>query len=98
MQFLHNFTGIKQDELTYFALCYPFSYSDCNQKFDELQERLKDSKTIYFHQEDAVHSIEGRTMKLITISSFDGISNEREDLLPNLFPSHNGDRDQRPFR
>lgn len=41
-----------------------------------------------------MHTIEGRCMKLLTISSYKGITEEREEIIPGLFPEDL----PRPFR
>ncbi|KAG8225707.1 hypothetical protein J437_LFUL001741 [Ladona fulva] len=43
-------------------------------------------KDIYYHRECLCHSLEGRSVDLITITSNWGISREREPRLKNLFP------------
>ncbi len=91
---MHTF-NCKPEEPTFFALCYPFSYQDCLQKFSDLETKFKDSTTVYFNRETAVHSAEGRAMELITVSSRDGITSEREGLIPDLFPDG---PDHRPYR
>lgn len=53
---------------------------------DKIVERFADSKSVYAYQETAAHSIEGRCMKLLTISSYRGITKEREEVIPGLFP------------
>ncbi|RHY34318.1 hypothetical protein DYB32_001293, partial [Aphanomyces invadans] len=46
------------------------------------------SQPIYYHRETLVHSLDGRKVDLITISSLDNIMDEREEMLPDLFPDH----------
>lgn len=41
---------------------------------------------IYYHRELLTHSLEGRNIDLLTITSFHGIQLKREQRLPNLFP------------
>ncbi len=94
LQFVHVFSD---SEPTYFALCYPFSYQDCLMKFAAFDSKFKNSRNVYFNCETAVHSIEGRNMQLITVSSYDNISIEHEDLIPGLFPTHTS-RNDRPYR
>jgi hypothetical protein len=45
------------EETTYFALCYPFSYKNCLEKFEQIEHKLKESKDIYFHKELLIESI-----------------------------------------
>lgn len=40
---------------------------------------------IYYHRELVVNSVENRRIDLITITSFEGIADEREDRMKNLF-------------
>lgn len=41
---------------------------------------------IYYKRELLINSLEGRRVDLLTITSFQGIMNKKEDLLGNLFP------------
>ena len=62
-------------------------------------KRLKDSETVYMHREVLFHSAEGREMELITLSSYKGITEEREPMInaEGLLP-WNGSIDKRPFK
>lgn len=78
---------------TYFAFCYPFTYTECQEKLDSLEHENKSTdperswgNDIYFHRELLCKSLESRRIDLITISSHLGISKEREERLTNLFP------------
>ncbi|XP_059620249.1 cytosolic carboxypeptidase-like protein 5 [Phlebotomus argentipes] len=54
---------------------------------DPLQLNEEDFKSeIYFHRELLTYSVEKRRVDLITISSYHGICDEREQRLENLFP------------
>jgi hypothetical protein len=94
VQFVHTF---KSEEEVFFALSFPFSYKDSLDKCKNIVEKFKSSKTIYAHHETAIHTLEGRKMQLLTISSFKNITNEREDLILGLFPEHSKIAD-RPFK
>ncbi|RHZ11892.1 hypothetical protein DYB26_004650 [Aphanomyces astaci] len=52
-----------------------------------VRSRLR-SQPIYYHRETLAHSLDGRKVDLLTISSLDNILDEREDALPGLFPDH----------
>ena len=42
--------------------------------------------SLYYHRELLIRSVEDRRVELLTVTSADGMLNEREALLPNLFP------------
>ena len=48
--------------------------------------RELDPTAIYYNRELAIRSYDGNRVDLITISSYEGISEEREHDLPHLFP------------
>lgn len=82
------------DSCTYFAFTYPFSYTELQKmlvnidtKFQSIQPISEDD--IYYVRETVCHSLEGRNIDLITISSYHGITMERELRLKNLFPCKN---------
>ncbi|XP_048517280.1 cytosolic carboxypeptidase-like protein 5 isoform X3 [Dendroctonus ponderosae] len=82
------------ESCTYFAFTYPFSYSDLQKmltnidtKYISIQPIAEDD--IYYVRETACLSLEGRNIDLITLTSYHGITMEREDRLKNLFPSKN---------
>lgn len=52
---------------------------DCGSNIDMNDE-------IYYKRELLINSLEGRRVDLLTITSFQGILNKREDRLENLFP------------
>lgn len=60
-------------------------------------------KNLYFHREVVYYSIEGRKMEMITISSKDGITEEREvipkdgDDNSGLYPEAETDPSKRPL-
>jgi hypothetical protein len=56
---------------------------------DDLEERLENSRDIYFKREHLIDSFEGRRIDLLTISSFDRIDHKATETLahPALFPS-----------
>jgi hypothetical protein len=80
---------------TYFSFCYPFSYTDCQKKFDQLEQQYNslgiNQKTaqpdeIYFHRELLIRSLDGRRVDCLTVTSCRGITMKREDRLDGLFP------------
>ncbi|RZF46286.1 hypothetical protein LSTR_LSTR011997 [Laodelphax striatellus] len=92
--------------VTYFAFTYPYSYVELQNnleaielKISKLSETLQKAEPrpddIYYHRETVCFSLEGRKVDLLTISSYHGISENREPKLPNLFPEVNA---LRPFQ
>ena len=70
---------------------------------DTIEEKLKEASNVYFHRETLYYSIEGRKMEMMTISSRDGITDERETvpLDPEnrgLYPEAIVDSEKRPLR
>ena len=87
--------------MTYFAFTFPFSYQESLELTDEIETRLTGQPNIYFNREILYYSLEGRPMELLTISSCDMITSDRETI-PNdgdgLFPAAKIDPRSRPFR
>ena len=95
IRFRHRFEHAA-DEKTYFAFCYPHSYSECQEKLASIDQRLlgspaaAGSNTIYYHRELLVRSKAGRRVDLLTISSMSQIHDEHQrepEFHPLLFPS-----------
>jgi hypothetical protein len=45
-----------------------------------IEAKFKDVNNIYFHREILFYSLEGRKIEVVTITSRDGITSNREDL------------------
>ena len=68
---------------------------------DEIEARLAKHSNIYFNRELLYYSLEGRKMELITISSQDMITEDRETIPPDskgLFPHAERNPKSRPLR
>ncbi|KAF0683559.1 Aste57867_24416 [Aphanomyces stellatus] len=52
------------------------------------RRRDRSTQPIYYHRETLVLSLDGRKVDLLTLSSFDNILDEREDVVPQLFPDY----------
>jgi hypothetical protein len=81
LRFQHMFSN-GPGETTFFAFSYPFSYEESQSKIDQIEQQFSSSpdKNLYFHRETVYYSIEGRKMEMMTISSMDGILDERETI------------------
>lgn len=77
------------NETTFFAFSLPFSYEENQQQIDDIETLFKTANPVhnlYFHRETVYYSAEGRKMEMMTISSNDGITDQREAV-----PSQNND-------
>lgn len=59
---------------------------DVRSRLDEIRD------DIYYYQEHLINSYEERRIDLLTITSFHGIEDKREERLKNLFPDHSKKR------
>lgn len=55
----------------FFAYSYPFSFTECENFLTEIKNSVKTVKSIYYHDEILVKSVENRPLHLLTISSTD---------------------------
>uniref|UniRef100_A0A287AYA5 Cytosolic carboxypeptidase-like protein 5 n=1 Tax=Sus scrofa TaxID=9823 RepID=A0A287AYA5_PIG len=102
LSFVHRFVE-GRGATTFFAFCYPFSYSDCQDLLNQLDQRFLENHathtspldTIYYHREILCYSLDGLRVDLLTISSCHGIREDREPRLEQLFPDSGTPR---PFR
>ncbi|XP_054978607.1 cytosolic carboxypeptidase-like protein 5 isoform X2 [Sorex araneus] len=93
LSFVHRFLE-GRGATTFFAFCYPFSYSDCQDLLNQLDQRFLENHpthsspldTIYYHRETLCYSLDGLRVDLLTISSCHGLREDREPRLELLFP------------
>ncbi|XP_056630147.1 cytosolic carboxypeptidase-like protein 5 isoform X3 [Diorhabda sublineata] len=88
------------DSIVYFAFTYPFSVTELEKMLTNVDTKYLNMKRIsdddiYYVRETVCHSCDGKPIDLITISSYHGISKEREEKLKNLFNRSNVPR---PFK
>lgn len=103
ISFTHRFE-FGESEVTYFAFCFPWSYSDCQQQLEELDTRFerkglsRRKEDIYYVRELLIQSTGGRRIDLITLSSSKGILvDKRERYMDGLFPiDESGTKQERP--
>ena len=97
---------------TYFAFCFPHSYTECQHRLSKLEHRILHTcdsdggqtkegagqcrgEEVYYHRELLCRSLDGLRVDLITVSSHEGITADRESRLPGLFPDVGEDRARR---
>jgi len=93
---VHTFEA--DDEETFFAFCLPYSYTQLQSQLLAYERRFAPSAAasaaagVYFHRELLTHSLEGRRVDLITISSHRGrLGTVTEPDVPGLFPPPTAD-------
>ncbi|CAH0553055.1 unnamed protein product [Brassicogethes aeneus] len=86
--------------IMYFAFTYPFTYVELEKMFLTIDKRFTNVQPtceddIYYVRETVCQSLDGRNIDLITISSYHGMTDKREDRLKQLFPD---EKVARPFK
>ncbi|ERE67390.1 cytosolic carboxypeptidase-like protein 5 [Cricetulus griseus] len=102
LSFVHRFVE-GRGATTFFAFCYPFSYSDCQDLLNQLDQRFPENHSthssaldsIYYHRELLCYSLDGLRVDLLTVTSCHGLREDREPRLEQLFPDLSTPR---PFR
>nr|CAB3220554.1 cytosolic carboxypeptidase-like protein 5 [Phallusia mammillata] len=94
LTFTHRFME-NRGGTTYFAFCYPWSYTESQDALQVLDDKFKDcvhlqpgeakDNDIYYHRELVCHSIDRRRVDLITITSCQNMTWQREPRLEKLF-------------
>ncbi|XP_051780968.1 cytosolic carboxypeptidase-like protein 5 isoform X2 [Erpetoichthys calabaricus] len=96
LSFTHRFVEAR-GATTYFAFCYPFSYTECQDMLLRLDQKFAESTlltpssspdSIYYHRELLCYSLDGHNVDLITVTSCHGMMEEREPRLEKLFPDN----------
>lgn len=93
LSFTYRFPD-QRNAVHYFAFCYPYSYSECQSKLEELDRSFKcqpmtlssPNDAIYYHRELLCYSLDNLRVDLLTVTSAKGMTDKREDCLPHLFP------------
>ncbi|NWQ88788.1 CBPC5 protein, partial [Burhinus bistriatus] len=94
LSFVHRFLE-HRGATTYFAFCYPFSYTECQEMLAQLDGRFQECRhmspsspldSVYYHRELLCHSLDKLRVDLLTITSCHGMLEKREPRLDKLFP------------
>ncbi|NXC46562.1 CBPC5 protein, partial [Penelope pileata] len=94
LSFVHRFLE-HRDTTTYFAFCYPFSYTECQEMLAQLDGRFEECRhmapgsppdSVYYHRELLCHSLDKLRVELLTVTSCHGMQQQREPRLHKLFP------------
>uniref|UniRef100_A0A3Q0RES4 Cytosolic carboxypeptidase-like protein 5 n=1 Tax=Amphilophus citrinellus TaxID=61819 RepID=A0A3Q0RES4_AMPCI len=99
LSFTHRLLEVR-GATTYFSFCYPFSYTECQEMLQQLDESYPNAaqlspSTVYYHRELLCHSLDGNRVDLLTVTNCSGMQDEREVRLPKLFPDTNTPRPHR---
>ncbi|NXJ72935.1 CBPC5 protein, partial [Rostratula benghalensis] len=103
LSFVHRFLE-HRGATTYFAFCYPFSYTECQEMLAQLDGRFQECRhmspsspldSVYYHRELLCHSLDKLRVDLLTITSCHGMLEKREPRLDKLFPDTSTPRPHR---
>ncbi|NWX24316.1 CBPC5 protein, partial [Aegotheles bennettii] len=103
LSFVHRFLE-HRGATTYFAFCYPFSYTECQEMLARLDGRFQDCHhlsptspldSVYYHRELLCHSLDKLRVDLLTVTSCHGMLEKREPRLDKLFPDTSTPRPRR---
>uniref|UniRef100_A0A8C3K8R0 Cytosolic carboxypeptidase-like protein 5 n=1 Tax=Calidris pygmaea TaxID=425635 RepID=A0A8C3K8R0_9CHAR len=103
LSFVHRFLE-HRGATTYFAFCYPFSYTECQEMLAQLDGRFQECKhmspsspldSVYYHRELLCHSLDKLRVDLLTVTSCHGMLEKREPRLDKLFPDTSTPRPRR---
>ncbi|XP_024912413.1 cytosolic carboxypeptidase-like protein 5 isoform X3 [Cynoglossus semilaevis] len=103
LSFNHRLSEVR-GATTYFSFCFPFSYSECQEMLQELDKSYSTAAhlcpssstgSVYYHRELLCLSLDGNRVDLLTVTNCNGMLEEREPRLPNLFPDTNTPRPHR---
>ena len=87
-QFNFHFNFDNKTIPVYFAMTYPYSYSELQDDLALLEKAATFQRSIYFKRELLVKSYEGRRIDLLTISSHSSNREKPEDKVhAGLFPT-----------
>ncbi|XP_013923345.1 PREDICTED: cytosolic carboxypeptidase-like protein 5 isoform X4 [Thamnophis sirtalis] len=100
LSFVHRFLDCR-GATTYFAFCYPYSYTECQDMLTQLDAHFAECRhlspssyldAIYYHRELLCYSLDKLRVDLLTITSCHGMQETREARLEKLFPDKNTPR------
>ncbi|XP_064911410.1 cytosolic carboxypeptidase-like protein 5 isoform X4 [Columba livia] len=103
LSFVHRFLE-HRGATTYFAFCYPFSYTECQEMLAQLDSRFQECQhmspsspldSVYYHRELLCHSLDKLRVDLLTVTSCHGMLEKREPRLDKLFPDTSTPRPRR---
>eukprot|EP00092_Neocalanus_flemingeri_P026232 GFUD01028433.1.p1 GENE.GFUD01028433.1~~GFUD01028433.1.p1 ORF type:complete len:549 (+),score=113.91 GFUD01028433.1:26-1648(+) len=89
---------------TFLALTYPYKFEELQETLDTIEEsfnchprafkqmQTEDKTDIYIHRETVIKSLENRNLDLLTITDMNGLQEELEDDLQDLFPDETNRR------
>ncbi|XP_077367536.1 cytosolic carboxypeptidase-like protein 5 isoform X3 [Festucalex cinctus] len=95
LSFTHRLLEVR-GATTFFSFCFPFSYADCQEMLQRLDDSHRDSaqlgpasppSEVYYRRELLCRSLDGNRVDLLTVTNCNGMRDEHEPRLPHLFPS-----------
>ncbi|XP_019947496.2 cytosolic carboxypeptidase-like protein 5 isoform X2 [Paralichthys olivaceus] len=103
LSFTHRLSEVR-GATTYFSFCFPFSYTECQEMLQQLDESYPNAVqlnpnsapgSVYYHRELLCQSLDGNRVDLLTVTNCSGMQEEREPRLSKLFPDTNTPRPHR---
>ncbi|NWR53845.1 CBPC5 protein, partial [Bucorvus abyssinicus] len=103
LSFVHRFLE-HRGATTYFAFCYPFSYTELQERLARLDGHFQECRhmspsspldSVYYHRELLCHSLDKLRVDLLTVTSCHGMLEKREPRLDKLFPDTTTPRPRR---
>ncbi|XP_077442875.1 cytosolic carboxypeptidase-like protein 5 isoform X2 [Stigmatopora argus] len=94
LSFTHHLPDVR-GATTFFAFCFPFSYVQCQEMLQCLDESHIEAamngpasapSAIYYRRELLCRSLDGNRVDLLTVTNCSGMREDREPRLPHLFP------------
>ncbi|PAA46674.1 hypothetical protein BOX15_Mlig007936g1 [Macrostomum lignano] len=89
LTFTHRFGANAKGCTTYFAFCYPWSYTESQEQLSALDYRFRHCAAmrpgkagpdeIYYHRELLCHSLDRQRVDLLTITDCHGMTDQEED-------------------
>lgn len=93
----HSFKDCKLNDTIYFAWTYPYSFGESLLNTQQWIKHFSKKEDVYVHREVLTFSRENRPMEMLTLTKTNGQLEEREPLIPGLFPEAKDDPNKRPF-
>lgn len=91
-QFSYTFEVNNRGIPVYFAMSFPFTFTDLQKSLEILDDKYSNHESVYYKRELLTNSYEGNRIDMLTITSHTKCTTQYEQKVhPNLFPNHSDD-------